>query len=527
MPANTELEIKLAVPDHRLCAQILSDPDVQAIKIPAEHRTKLFEAFYYDTSDFALHKAGIAYRLRREGEDWIATAKSDTGSGGALFSREELNEKALSPDPAVRYFNGTRLGDRMAIVLGESNLQLLFSTKFERTTMLLKAGNASLVELAMDRGMIWGGSAGIPISEVELELKEGCIHDLLQLAGWVAEKFHLHPEPLSKYARGLSMLNPEGFIIKKRVARLDPLPLLSACIGDLFEAQSIVLREQGKQESIKALRIQIRKLRSLMNFFQPFLRLTGEEVHREKLKRWGEILGSIRDLDVLQDAWREFGDQSGNATEQIGGWAGAITERRDFLAATVLFRLGRSELTREIFELQAWLLQTQSGMEVAGAPKEGQIRKAIMSLTQELRREIGDMRGIPEIKRLHALRIRTKRLRYLLEAISFVPGYHDEQLISTMRKMQNLIGKIHDIYQINSLVEKFGIHENGNGIHPYPMQLFIGWRSRDVLKTFFSLPAAMEGFRKAAKDYLRMLTAFRHSGRIQSGHDSSPHEPIQ
>ena len=530
MPAETELEIKLAVPDHRLWTKLWSDPGLQAMQTDSERQTRQFEALYYDTADFSLQKSGIAYRIRREGEEWVATVKSDSGSGGALFSREELNEKIERPDPSIQHFTETRLGERMAAILGEQRLQLLFSTKFERTTLRLKTVNASLIELAMDHGMIWSGSSGIPISEMELELKEGCAGELLQFAGWIAEKFHLHPEPLSKYARGLSLLNIEGADWKSAehpMRRPEPRGLLTASISGVFTAQASALREQGGAESIKALRIQIRKLRVLLKFLQPYLRREGAAPHMEKLKQWGELLGSIRDLDVLQTAWLDFSGNCKIMLDNPGDWPVVIAERRDFLATTVLYRLGRAELTRGLFELQAWLLQTVPSAEADSIPSDSHVRKSLMALVQELREEVGEIRGIPEIRRLHELRIRTKRLRYLLEAVSTVPGYRDDIMLAAMKNLQTLIGKIHDVYQIKNLLEKFRTDESGTELQSYQLQLFIGWRSRDALKNFFALPAAMEEFRKAAKGYLRTLASLRSGGRTKSGHDANPHEPVQ
>lgn len=529
MPAEMELEIKLSVPDQRLWEKLLSDPELQAMQEKREKRVKPFEALYFDTADFSLQQAGIAYRLRHEGEVWVATLKSDHGSSGALFSREELNRTVTGPEPAVDYFAGTPLGERLASLVGGRSMQILFSTKFERTTLLLRAGEASLAEMAMDRGMIWGGSTGVPISELELELKEGHVSDLLHLAGWVAAHFQLHPEPLSKYARGMALLQTgsEPAAPSRSSAGFEPAVLLTDCISGIFAAQSVALRARGTPESIKALRIQLRKLRSVLKFVQPFLQQDTGAVHLDKLKTWGVLLGSIRDIDVLQAAWVDFSGCCAVPGKTAGGWQDLIAERRDFLAATALYRLGRAELTRDLFELQAWLLTTELIAASGGGPTEKQYRKALIARIEELRDEVGKLRGIPEMKQLHALRIRTKKLRYLLETIQLVSDYRDEALLVDMKKMQAMLGKIHDIYQIKSLLEALKNDHGDMADQTSLLQLFIGWRSRDVLKTFFALPAVFESFRRAAKNYLRSLAALRNRRQAKPGHDADPHEPFQ
>jgi len=526
MPAENELEVKMAVADPRLFAKILADPDVKSLQLGDGPLKRQFEALYYDTSDFALQKAGIAYRIRREGEDWVATVKCDKGSSGALFSREEINEKIPRPDPSAKYFTGTNLGDRLSLLLGEARLQLLFSTKFERTTLLLKTGSNSLAELALDHGMIWSGSVGCPISELELELKEGNIGDILNLAGWFAGVFHLHPEPLSKYARGLALIGMDQTrpdFNSASGARLTPPALLSSCAGAIFAAQAESIQSQCVPDTIRTLRIQIRKLRSLVKFFQPILPQEGLKLHTEKLSQWGELLGNIRDLDILQKAWHDFSNRCNIFPFDAGNWIGVVSERRDFLAATALYKLEQGELTRSLFELQGWLMQGDY-LRDASAEIEKALRKSLLTAVKELRGEIGAIEGIPEIRQLHVLRIRIKRLRYLLEALVVVPGYQDEVFLSSLKKLQTLIGKINDVYQIKRLLGNFEAGEDETP-HSVQRELFIGWRSRDALRNFFSLPGAFEVTRKAAKNYLRTLTTLRSGRRAKAGHYADPHEP--
>ena len=525
MPAENELEVKMAVTDPRLFGKILSDPSLLAMESGAGQCTREFEALYYDTADFALQHSGIAYRIRREGDEWVATVKSDKGSGGALFSREELNEKIKSPDPSTKYFFGTNLGERLSLLIGNKRLQPLFSTKFERTTMTLRAGSASLVELALDHGMIWSGAGGTPIAEVELELKEGCVSDLLSLAGWLAAHFHLRPEPMSKYARGLALLdNEERKQEPSRISLTHPLPcsLLPVAIRDIFSAQALGIDARCLPETIRELRIQIRRLRSLLKFFQPFLPQEGLKIHADKLRQWGELLGNIRDLDVLQESWNNFSSRCNLQINDSDNWMGSISERRDFLSATVLHKLEQGELTRNLYELQGWLMQEVKD-EAGAAETDNYVRKALIAAVKDLRSELGALEGIPEIKQLHALRIRIKRLRYLLEALSVVPRYHDEAFITATKKLQTLLGKINDVYQIKRLLENFEAGEE----QICQRDLFIGWRSRDALRNFFSLPVTFDAVRKAAKIYLHALAALRNGRRTKAGHDADPHEPGQ
>ena len=166
----------------------------------------------------------------------------------------------------------------------------------------------------------------------------------------------------------------------------------------------------------------------------------------------------------------------------------------------------------------------QEGKDEAGAAEtENYVRKALIAPIKDLRSAIGAMKGIPEIKQLHVFRIRIKRLRYLLEAFSVVPRYHDEAFIAALKKLQTLLGKINDVYQIKHLLENFEAGEK----QIYQRELFIGWCSRDALRNFFSLTECFDIARKAAKKYLRILALIHNGKSIKARQHSDPHEPGQ
>ena len=87
MAEGAELEIKLAVTDSRLFEVILTDPQILKLSHGNAPLTRNFEALYFDTPSFALQRQGFAYRIRREGPEWIATVKCDRSSGGGLTVR--------------------------------------------------------------------------------------------------------------------------------------------------------------------------------------------------------------------------------------------------------------------------------------------------------------------------------------------------------------------------------------------------------------------------------------------------------
>ena len=67
--ATMEIEFKFCIPPDRLAA-------VQAAVRRGRCVAIRMEARYFDTPDGALGSRGIAFRLRREGDQWVQTVKA-------------------------------------------------------------------------------------------------------------------------------------------------------------------------------------------------------------------------------------------------------------------------------------------------------------------------------------------------------------------------------------------------------------------------------------------------------------------
>lgn len=195
MQLEEEIELKLQVADasawEALAAYVSARGEAAR---PLE-----MEAVYFDTLEEDLRRARLAYRVRREGAHWIATLKGGGSSGGGLHRRSEWNRPVIGPQPDLTLFADV-LGERT--FLAGKALQPVVRTAFVRQAVLLE-WEGSVLEAALDRGVIEAGGQTAPILEVELELKRGCVTAALACGAQLAQRFPLVLEARSKYLRGL------------------------------------------------------------------------------------------------------------------------------------------------------------------------------------------------------------------------------------------------------------------------------------------------------------------------------------
>ena len=86
-----------------------------------------------------------------------------------------------------------------------AQLYPVFTTDFRRTLRNLELVPGTHVELCVDSGQVTAGSASAPISEIELELKQGQPEALLAFAHGLLDDIGLRLEPASKAQRGYAL----------------------------------------------------------------------------------------------------------------------------------------------------------------------------------------------------------------------------------------------------------------------------------------------------------------------------------
>lgn len=231
MKTAEEIELKLQVANaadwEAICAYVRAQGQAAA---PVE-----MEAVYFDTPQADLRRARLAYRVRREGAQWVATLKGGGSSQGGLHRRSEWNRPVAGAQPDLSLFADV-LGERAA--LAEKTLLPIVRTAFVREAVLLACGDAAL-EAALDRGAVEADGRTAPILEVELEVKRGGARAALAFGARLARRFPLVLEARSKFLRGLLLA---GQAAERREAErapdtaLDAVQALAAHLCDAWRA---------------------------------------------------------------------------------------------------------------------------------------------------------------------------------------------------------------------------------------------------------------------------------------------------
>jgi len=241
-----EIELKLALSPHHVGA-LLQHPLFQQPEIQAAGTHRLCNT-YFDTVEQALQGAKIALRIRQIGKRYIQTLKTRGQSKAGLHQRNEWEWELDQPSLDFSLLTETAWHTALDNPPAADALHPAFSTDFERQLWHYcstnSAGEPVEIEIALDSGEVRveldGQQRTDPLSELELELKQGQPGDLFDLALLLARAIPLQICDISKAERGYRLYAPDQYQVRLERPQLPAdITLEEAYVALLqFELQS-------------------------------------------------------------------------------------------------------------------------------------------------------------------------------------------------------------------------------------------------------------------------------------------------
>jgi len=464
MPAEIELKLALHHAAVRRAADIARHPAVMAVRTGSLRESHVVST-YYDTPDFALEKAGVSLRLRRDGARWLQTVKGPplAADGGALHARAEyewrlpgarLDPARLAQTPWRKLFGKVQKRD---------GLDALFATDVVRRKLPLAFPDGTTATLAIDVGSIRSKrQAGrrVPIAELEIEVASGTPVPAFGLALALLDEWPLAVATQSKASRGYALVRgePDGWCapVHAEYVEFDRDGPAEAALRAIAQGclQQIAANAPGlvadsDPEWVHQMRIGTRRLRSCLSLIESIAGAGPVRMLVTETRWLAAILGAARDWDVL-------------ALETLAPLSSAFA--RDRAASAGLARLSRSigghrSAARKMAREAVRSLRFQRLLLSIGATCAGNGLGAMDGISVSARAfadpllsrrhlkliQLGAALDTGTIEERHAVRIAAKKLRYAAEFFSPPdPGRRNRAYLKALSRLQDALGHWHD-----------------------------------------------------------------------------------
>ncbi len=420
---------------------------------------------YFDTADFRLWDRGLTLRHRsaEDGESGLWTLKLPEEGDGRTIDRTELSwagGRERIPEAATGVLRG---------VIRRAGLKEVVALESTRQRLVLHAsGGRSLGEIDDDIVTVKSGARqGLTFRQIEFEIGldasapdadpdmvDAVLHEICRAGA--------HTDGEQKFTKSLGLGGGEASRSKAQEASspvsVADLVRLSMVDGlDRLLDYDFRLRIDPSNPPVRAVhqaRVAARRLRADLKTFAPLLDPVWQRHTITELKWLGQVLGRIRDADVLADRLA--------AAMTVPVEAQGADELHSRLAAQ---RRAHSAELDDVLNGERYLQLLERLHAAACAPPfypnqpaspESERGSQDVSLASDtaallvrrhwkaLRRKVRKVGHHPNDEDLHQIRFRSKRLRYAAERATLVAGKPARRTAHRAEELQTILGKHHD-----------------------------------------------------------------------------------
>lgn len=504
-PADTEIELKLAA-DAATLERLSRSPIVRARADGGSTITEL-ESVYYDTPDHRLRRKGIAFRVRRRDGRFVQTVKVSGDEVSGVTQRGEWEAKLPSAQPNPAALTAPEATELLG-ALRSRDLQPVFTTRVKREVLHLDDGN---VEIAFDHGSIVTDTCATPISELELELRQGKPAHLYRLALALHKVTPMRLECRSKAARGYALATGDTARSgkAKRVTLTDADTVETAMAAILrygllhWTLNEAAVLDGEDREGVHQMRVGLRRLRSALSLFRDVISRRELTWLRDETRWLAKRLGPARDLDVFQDELLAPIVALRPENPGMAALEDAIEEDRRESYELARTALRSPRYTTLVLRFGAWL--EEHGWR-GGAKRTKRLNRpigdfaaaALQRRHKQARRAGRGFAALSPDDR-HMVRIVLKKLRYTAEFFrSLYPSSTTTAYLKRLAALQDMLGYMNDVavahHLLGNVLERHA--ENGEGTRPLTQScgLVVVWHNRQATAQEAELLQAWDAF---------------------------------
>jgi triphosphatase len=417
------------------------------------------DSVYFDDRRRTLQKKGLSLRVRQIGERRIQTIKASNGHAGPI-DRGEWEAVVTASRPDLAAARGTPL-ERVLAKLRDP-LEPLFETRVSRTAFPVQFGNSDIT-VSLDQGRIHTGKSTAPICELELELKNGSAGDLFQFARQLDEKIPLELSYETKSGRGYSLLDESSadtgrareVALRSGMSCAETFRVIAhECLRHMMQNRDGIV--EGKAEALHQMRIALRRFRSTMTFFADIVSGPGADDAKTQFQSLRDLTGPARDFDVfvketLGPLRAEFPKD-----RAVARFYRQATRQQAKANSAIRKAVQSAQFRKLVVQTAGWIEggDWRTGADALmrarqDAPIQYYAADQLSTLRRKVRKQ-GKFLSELDDKRLHRLRVQTKKLRYAAEFFASLASSkkgrkQTRELIETLRALQDKLGVLNDI----------------------------------------------------------------------------------
>ena len=254
----------------------------------------------------------------------------------------------------------------------------------------------------------------------------------------------------------------EKFAVKKKIDRMYSLDSLleselSYCVNEISANHALIIKHYDA-ENLHQMRVTLRRMISLLDFFQNELPQSEWKSVRKLIKSLFKPTSKIRDFDVVNSDYILPAYKKYESSFEFGNLLSQSHGKLLYLYQELVGELTSFNYLRLLKELDYWVksrkwqIAPSSRKIITGSAFRKLIKKNLNRRAKELHKNITSIKKFDR-KRLHQLRMEVKKLRYVMDILG-ISIKHRKRQQKFLRELQDLLGVINDSYIAEDIIVK-------------------------------------------------------------------------
>jgi len=448
---RNELELKLLVSADFQLPPLANGSG--GVTTAVEREPQQLSSIYFDSPDLRLLRRGITLR-HRVGDDQgpLWTLKLPADQDRSLRSELDYPGNGQEPPSEAR--------ELLFGVLNGATLSPVAEIKTRRRRWtLIGSDGADLAELVDDRvSVLDGNEIRDSFREIEVEAHQIDRRRLKEIAETIRDA-GASPDQRSKASRALEALRGAHTpgIAPRGVSPDEPagnavFPALARALDRLLAFDPYA--RLGEVEGVHQLRVAGRRLRSVLRTFAPLLDEERVTQAHECLRWFGQVLGDVRDLDVLRES---VNSTAGDLSPALTDVESALEERHSSARQRLTEALS-SERYAAMVQLLTDLTTDPALLARPGSRSEDELPALARRMWRKMHKFAAELAPESPETDFHRARILAKRARYAAETVCEFLGSKLNKRIRVFAEhaeaLQNVLGEHQDAtFARNTLLE--------------------------------------------------------------------------
>jgi CHAD domain-containing protein len=331
------------------------------------------------------------------------------------------------------------------------------SLSIRRTSLRLSMDDGTLIRFTVEKVMAITSDHSRQTCGFTLELLNGDMKALIEFSLLLSAKYpcHLVARSTAERRRDHALrtlsetpkwtapaIDRNGTAVGEFRRRLKHL------LRDAILQQELFLEAPDDIETLHRLRVSIRRFRALLSFLSPALPTEDQDRRQDALRQFSRSFAPIRDLDVLIDTWDALQAISPKRDEKEPSLDDLFHSERDRLSKDVSQRLSDGAATPVFLGIWGWLHGDEPIEDDMWTDLSlwYELPHRLKKWDKAIRRDFESLSAYDSAA-VHALRIRCKKTRYVLEEFASVLPRKRRKRAARLKELQDLLGAVFDTYR--------------------------------------------------------------------------------